>query len=221
MQRLAIIFDLDGTLVDTAPDLHGALQAALAHVGRPGIPLERVKHLVGAGARALVERGLDETGGRDDDALVETAFAAFLAHYGENLSVASRPYPGMVAALDALEARGARFAVCTNKPEVYSRRLLDELGLSHRFRALLGGDSLPVRKPDPAHILTTMERFGAQPHEAVMIGDTATDVNAARAAGIPVVAVRFGYSQVPIESLGADAVIDRFDELDGLLARLP
>ena len=214
-----VIFDLDGTLVDTAPDLSAALNAALAEVGRPGIDPATVRHLVGHGARALIERGLVATGG-GTDADVARALPAFLYYYAAHIADGSRPFPGTEAALDRLALAGVVLAICTNKPVGLADALLEALGWRSRFAAVLGGDSLDVRKPDARHVAATAAGAGVPLTDAVFVGDTALDVAAARAAGVPVIVVAFGFADAPVATLGADAVIGHFDDLDDVLSRL-
>lgn len=214
-----IVFDLDGTLVDTTPDLTAALNHSLAELGVATVPAATVRHLVGHGARALIERGLAEANA-GDPALVERALPLFLDHYAANIAAGSRPYPGAEAALDALAEAGSALAICTNKPAALSRALIDALGWSGRFAANLGGDSLDVRKPHPRHVTATLAAVGGHAGDAVFVGDTAVDVAAARAAGVPVIVVGFGFSGIPAAELGADAVIDAFSGLLPALARL-
>jgi phosphoglycolate phosphatase len=218
-RRVAVVFDLDGTLVDTAPDLTAALNHTLGTLALPPVPAETVRHLVGHGARRLIERGL-ELHGVPDAATVEASLATFLDHYAANICVASRPYPGVAPLLGALKEAGVPMAVCTNKPARMSRALLDALCLSAFFRANLGGDSLAVRKPDPRHLTETITRMGADGHAVVMVGDSSVDVATAKAAGVPVVAVSFGFNDRPVAELGADAIIDHFAEAPAALARL-
>ncbi len=205
-----IVFDLDGTLVDSAPDLAAALNHALAHLGRPGVPPGSVRDMVGHGARALLRKGLAASGAASEE-LVEAGFPAFIDFYAANICNGTRPYPGAEAALDALAARGVRRAICTNKPERLTHLLFDALGWAGRFDAVVGGDTLPVRKPDPAPLHAAIARAGGR--RAALIGDSITDADTARAAGLPFVAVSFGFSDRPVELLGADAVIDGFAEL--------
>ncbi len=214
-----IVFDLDGTLVDSSPDLTAALNAALADAGRPAVDPATVRHLVGHGARALIERGLGLSGG-GGEAEIARALPVFLAYYAAHIADGSRPYPGAAAALDALAARGCRLAICTNKPVALSRDLIAALGWSGRFAANLGGDSLDVRKPDPAHLLATIAAAGGDPAKTVYVGDTAVDVAAARAAGVPVIVAAFGFADRPAAELGGDAVIAGFAELEATIARL-
>lgn len=215
----AILFDLDGTLVDTAPDLAGALNYVLTLEGRPAIDLAAVRSLVGDGARALIEKGMAVTGVPATPQQLDRRFADFIDYYGVHIADESRAFPDVAETVAAL-ARGARLAVCTNKPEALSIRLLDKLDLAAPFGAVVGGDSLAVRKPHPGHVLGTLERLGIAAADAIMIGDSHNDVASARAAGIPAIVVSFGYTAVPPHELGADRVIDSFAELPAALAAL-
>ncbi len=217
-----ILFDLDGTLVDTAPDLAGALDHALQSQGRPPVGLDAVRHMVGDGAVALVERGLEATGGITSPTQFKAAVDAFFVYYGANLAATSRPFPGVVACLKGLRRDGYRLAVCTNKTEQFTRPLLDQLDLTRHFDAIVGGDSFPVKKPDPGHLTGTIARAtaGNTASWAAMVGDSANDINAAKAAGLPSVVVSFGYTRIPPHELGADRLIDHFDELRAALNAL-
>ncbi len=213
-------FDLDGTLVDSNRDLAPAINHALHLAGRPEIPPDATRKLIGGGARRMLERGLELTGGMPPEDEFEALFGALLAHYEAHIADHTVPYPGCLAALDALAAKDCRLAVITNKIEVYSRKLLDALGMTDRFAAILGGDTLgPGRaKPAPDMIDTAILMCGGGPF--AMVGDSTYDVRAARNARVPVVALSFGYNDVPAAELGADAVIDHYDELVGALERL-
>lgn len=217
MGRPTIIFDLDGTLVDSAPDLTAALNVALIDAGRPAVDPATVRHLVGHGARALIERGLALSGG-GGEAEVARALPVFLDHYAAHVADGTRPYPGCDAALDRLAARGATLAICTNKPVALSVALIAALGWEGRFAATLGGDSLSVRKPDPAHLLATIAAAGGDLTTSIFVGDTAVDVAAARGAGVPVIVCAFGFADRPAAELGGDAVIADFAGLDAALA---
>ncbi len=212
-----VAFDLDGTLVDTAPDLAAALNYVLEQLGRPIIEPGTVRHLVGHGARALLRRGLAKSGA-SDEALVEQGFPHFMDFYAANICVGTTAFAGVDAALDGLKARGIRTAVCTNKPESLSRLLIEALGWEGRFDALVGGDTLPVRKPDPAPLHEAIARAGGG--RAAFVGDSIVDADTARAASLPFVAVSFGFLDRPVEQLGADAVIDDYSELIGALETL-
>ncbi|HEV2818227.1 MAG TPA: HAD family hydrolase [Allosphingosinicella sp.] len=207
-----IAFDLDGTLADTAPDLAAALNHVLGALGRPEVDPESVRHLVGHGARALLRRALD------DEALVERGLPLYLDFYSANICVGTRCYPALEPAMDELAARGARLAICTNKPERLTHLLVDALGWRGRFAAIVGADTLPVRKPDPLPLLEAVARAGGG--RAAFVGDSITDAETARAAHVPFVAVSFGFSDRPVAELGADAVIDDYSELVEALERL-
>ena len=216
----AVVFDLDGTLVDTAPDLHAHLNALLAELGRGPASLEAVRLMVGDGSRVLIQRTLAATGGPPNDAELDELVRRFIARYTAKPLRLSAVYPGVRGALDALAARGVRLGVCTNKPQLPTDRLLELLGMAGRFGSAIGGDALPVRKPDGGHLRAVLERLGVEPTAAVMVGDSTNDVLAARALGVPCVVVDFGYTTVPPHELGADAVIGHFDQLLPTLERL-
>lgn len=220
MRFSAILFDLDGTLIDSAPDLAAATDHVLAAHGRPLVGLAGVRHMVGDGARALIERGFAATGTPLPPDRVAGAVRLFLDHYGANLSAHTRPFEGVVAVLEELRRAGTTLAVCTNKVEGLSRSILRDLRLDGFFADVVGGDTLPVKKPDGGHLTGTLARLGLAGRPAAMVGDSANDVLAARAAGLPVVAVTFGYTRVPAADLGADRVIDRFADLPAALAAL-
>ncbi|MDB5369935.1 MAG: gph [Roseomonas sp.] len=213
MQPTAI-FDLDGTLVDSVPDIHAALSRLMVARGEPPFALREVVGFIGDGVPTLLQRAFAARG-RTPDA---TAYADFMADYEASAAVHTRPFDGIPAALDDLQAGGWRLAVCTNKPVEAARILLDALGLSARFAALGGGDSFPVRKPDPAHLLATLEAAGGDPARAVMIGDHHNDIAAARGAGLPAVFCAWGYG--PREAAAGAPVAERPAELPALLASL-
>jgi phosphoglycolate phosphatase len=212
-----VAFDLDGTLADTAPDLTASLNHALATLGRPAIAAEDVRQMVGHGARALLRKGLAATGDSSEE-LVESGLQAFLEYYGEHICDGTRPFEGVEPALEALSVRGIAVAICTNKPEWLTHRLVEALGWQDRFQAIVGADTLPVRKPDPAPLHAAVERAGGG--RAAFVGDSITDADTARAARLPLIAVSFGFSDRPVAELGADVVIDHFDELLPALARV-
>jgi phosphoglycolate phosphatase len=215
-----IAFDLDGTLVDTAPDLIGVLNYILAEHGHDGLPLEAARTVVGHGARAMLGRGFAAAGETLAPAEMDRLFDHFIALYVGRIAMASRPFPGVIDALDDLEAAGARFAVCTNKRTDLSLALLDALDLTRRFAAVVGPDVAGAYKPDPKHLAFAVEAAGGTLERALMVGDASTDTEAARAARVPVIAVSFGYSDVPAAELGADALIDHFGELPEAARRL-
>jgi phosphoglycolate phosphatase len=212
-----VVFDLDGTLADTAPDLAAALDHTLAALGRPAIDSESVRELIGPGAKELLRRALAASG-EADEALVERALPIYLEHYAAHICVGTTPYPGIDEALAALTARGVKLAICTNKRERLTHLLIDALGWSDRFAAIVGADTLAVRKPDPLTLQEAIARAGGG--RAAYVGDSITDAETARAARVPFVAVSFGFSDRPVEQLGADAVIDSFADLLGTLAQL-
>jgi phosphoglycolate phosphatase len=176
--------------------------------------------MIGAGARALIERGFEAAGKELAPSHLDTLFKQFMVHYSENIRVRTELFPGVVEALDRLEAAGFLLAICTNKFEEQSVKLLDKLGIGHRFAANCGRDTFPYFKPDPRHLTLTIERAGGDLSRAVMVGDSQTDIVTAQNAGIPVVAVPFGYTDVPVESLNPDVVIQHFDELFTAVERL-
>ena len=208
-----LVLDLDGTLVDTAEDLIATLNRILTGEGLTPVTRADAGALLGAGAKAMIERGYRLNEVELDTATLDRLFTSFIPLYGQAIAVHSRPFPGAVAALDRFQAAGWRLAICTNKLEGLSRRLLDELGLTSRFAAICGGDTFPVRKPEAAHLLGTIAAAGCRAERAVMVGDSATDINAARNAGVPVVAVTFGYTDRPVAEYAPDKVIDHFDLL--------
>jgi phosphoglycolate phosphatase len=208
-----LVLDLDGTLVDTAADLVGTLNAVLATEGLPALPYETAAGLIGDGARAMLTAGLVASGVNAEPERIENLFALYVDHYASHIADRSRAFDGAEAALDRFAEAGWRLAICTNKLEGLARRLLIELGIARRFNAIAGQDTFGVRKPDPRHLIETIRSAGGAPSRAVMVGDSIIDVKAAKAAHVPVIAVSFGYSAVPVAELGADAVIDRFADL--------
>lgn len=212
-----VAFDLDGTLADTSPDLTEALNHMLVQLGRNPVPGARVIEMVGRGMRNLIERALAATG-LITPAAVEEALPIFLEYYEAHIADRSRPYEGAEAALDLLAARGAKLAICTNKPEYLTRKLLAAFGWSERFAGVVGGDTLALRKPDAAPLLEAIRQAGGGP--AVLVGDSITDIQTAAAAGLPCVAVTFGFRDRPATELGATTLIDRFDQLVEALEKL-
>jgi phosphoglycolate phosphatase len=208
-----VVFDLDGTLAETAGDLVGTLNAILEQEGLKPLPLADARDMIGAGAKALIQRGFSAAGEHLEPARLERLFAAFLDHYGRNICIHSHLYPGVATALNALSERGYRLAVCTNKVEVHAVELLNLLGIADRFAAICGRDTFPFFKPDPRHITMTVEQAGGDPARAVMVGDSRADIDAANAAGMPVVGVTFGYTDTPVDALGATRVISHYDDL--------
>ncbi len=218
---LCIIFDLDGTLVDSAPDLAATGNELMRRRGRDTVPLDDVRSMVGKGAKVLIDRMMAATGTPATADELNDMLSEYLEYYGANIAANTVPFPGVREALDELAGRGALLAVCTNKYEHLSHTLLEQLELSQYFPVVLGGDSLSVRKPDGGHVLGTIERAGGDLARTIMVGDSHNDIDAAIAAKVKSIAVTFGYTEIPAAELGADRVIDHFDELipaiDGLL----
>jgi len=220
MTSLTVVFDLDGTLVDTAPDLIDTLNIVLAREGLPPVDYAAARNMISAGARRMIESGLRFDGRPVSGGALDRLFADFIAHYSAHIADRSRPFAGLDQALDELAARDCRFAVCTNKLERLSRQLLDTLGLSRRFAAICGQDTFGIQKPDPEILRRTIGAAGGELRRAVMVGDSGTDIAVARAAGIPVVAVEFGYSDPPVAKLGPDRLIGHFNELTAAVLEL-
>jgi phosphoglycolate phosphatase len=220
-----IVFDLDGTLIDTAPDLIATLNAVFASEQLPAVAYETARPLIGGGARGLIERALAAEGRASAAVDVDRLYGEFVAHYAEHIADRSRPFPQLESALDHLAAAGHRLAVCTNKLEWLSLRLLRALRLADRFAAVCGQDTFGVQKPDPEILRRTVLQAGGDPTRAIMVGDSVTDIRTARAAAIPIVAVDFGYTDVPIASLDPDHVISSFTQLptviSNVMPRLP
>ena len=216
----AILFDLDGTLVDTAPDLVGALNGVLAEQRLPALSLQTARVMVGRGAKALIEQGFSAAGRPLDEPDKPALVERFIAIYLSRIADESRPFEGVSEALDQLADAGAVLGVCTNKRTDLSLALLDALDLTGRFAAVIGADHAPAPKPDARHLLTAIEAVGGQAGRALMIGDSATDIGAARAARVPSVAVSFGYTEIAPADLGADHLIEHFRDLPPLAGRL-
>jgi phosphoglycolate phosphatase len=215
-----IAFDLDGTLVDTAPDLIATLNAVLADQGVPPVAHESAREMIGGGVKVLLERGLAAQGIRLTPSDLDRLYSTYLERYAAAIADLSRPFPGLLAALDTLERQGFHFAVCTNKLEWLSVRLLNALALSPRFKAICGQDTFRIAKPDPEILRRTILQAGGDPASALMVGDSETDIRTARNAGIPVVAVDFGYTETPVTELNPDRVISHFDQLPDAIADL-
>lgn len=218
MAAPTIVFDLDGTLIDTAPDLVDTLNVVFAREGLPPMPYDVARNLIGGGTRMMIARGLEAEGRVLPPAKLEQLFADFITHYCEHIADRSRPFPGLTDALDSLAADGWRFAVCTNKLERLSILLLRQLGLADRFAAICGQDTFGVQKPDPEVLRRTVAAAGGRLQTAIMIGDSLTDIRTARAGGIPVIAVDFGYTERPVAEFGPDKIISRFAQLPAAVA---
>jgi phosphoglycolate phosphatase len=217
-----IVYDLDGTLADTAEDLVATLNHLLGREGLAPLPVESAGSLLGAGARALIVRGFAAAGRSLDPQEIEALFADYLTYYSAHIADRTRLYPGVEEALTVFARAGWRQAVCTNKIESLAKLLITKLGIAERFAFICGQDTFGIAKPDPRPLLETIAASGGSGKRAIMVGDSETDIKTARAAGTPVIAVDFGYSDTPVRDLGPDRVISHFDELmpacDGLLA---
>lgn len=220
MRTPTILFDLDGTLIETAPDLADTLNTVIAKRGHDPMPEADVRPFIGHGAREMIRRALDARGDREGLSDLDSLLADFLVHYERRIARLSHPFPGLLDAMDRLAAGGARFAVATNKRERLARLLLDELGMAERFAAIAGPDTYGAGKPDPVFLGGLMADLGARPEATVMVGDSRTDRDAARAVGIPVVGVTFGYTDTPMADLAPDALIDHFDQLPAAVDRV-
>ncbi|MGD9869155.1 MAG: phosphoglycolate phosphatase [Hyphomicrobiales bacterium] len=214
------VFDLDGTLVDTAPDLIGTLNHVLKGSGLSPRPLDEIRPYISFGARRMIAEGLRANGRTLENAEVDILLADFLTHYEANIAVESRPYPGLEPFLEKALKAGAKLAICTNKREDLSHALIGHLGLAGYFHAVAGRDTFPVHKPHPDHLTGAIDRAGGSRARAIMVGDSETDIATAKAAGIPVVAVTFGYSETPVARLSPDRVIDHYDDLHGAIASI-
>ena len=217
---VTIAFDLDGTLVDTAPDLIGTLNTLLEQEGLAPLPLADARPYIGRGARWMIERGFDAAGAPVHPDRMPALFDRVIARYLSRIADESRPFPGCEAALDALKAQGAKLVVCTNKRTDLSVTLLKTLGMARRFEAIIGADATPAIKPDARHLQAAVDAVGGDITRTIMVGDAATDAGAARNAGAHLILVSFGYTETPVADLGADILIDHFDQLPTACARL-
>lgn len=215
-----VVFDLDGTLVDTAPDLISALNYVLDREGLAPVPLATARTMIGQGARRLIERGLELEGREMTPADVTRLTNDFIAYYADHIADELRPFEGLIEALDDMAGRGYRFAVCTNKLEWLSKRLLEQLNLTDRFTAICGADTFGVSKPDPVILQQTVARAGGLMASVIMVGDAGPDVGVARRANVPVIGVTFGYTETPIADLKPDLVISHFRDLPAAVEQL-
>lgn len=206
------LFDLDGTLVDTAPDLTASLNEALRAGSAEQVEVSHVKNMIGRGARKLIERGMELSGQTPDETELDYLIDIFLTHYRKNMANHSAFFPGADRFMDMLTANGVALAICTNKREEMAVALMAELGMKDRFELIAGVDTHPVNKPDPGHLTLTVEQIGGDPERVIMLGDSFADVEAARRAGYPCIGVSFGYTDTPMRELEPDIVIDHYDE---------
>ncbi|MGQ0674460.1 MAG: HAD-IA family hydrolase [Hyphomicrobium sp.] len=220
MRDLTIAFDLDGTLVDTAPDLVAATNHALADLGLAPVRDGALRPYISLGARRMIVEGLRGAGQTLGEPELDRLHILFLTHYEANIATSSRPFEGVVDVLHDLKHAGARLAVCTNKREGLSRLLLDALNLTPLFDAVAGRDTFPVCKPHPDHLRGAVRLAGGDERRTIMVGDTGVDIETARAALLPSIAVSFGYSETPVEGLGASHCISRFRELPDAIRTL-
>jgi phosphoglycolate phosphatase len=209
-----VVFDLDGTLADTAQDLIATLNVVLTREGLAHLPFEKARDLIGAGAKPLIQRGFDVSNAALSEDRLNALYAFFLDHYHHNIAVHTKLFPGVLASLDQFAAQGFTLAVCTNKLESHALELLKTLNVIDRFAYISGKDSFSFFKPDPRHLTETIRLAGGDAARAIMVGDSKTDIDTAKAAGIPVVGVTFGYTNVHVRDLGADYVVDHFDQMD-------
>ncbi|MGO9132876.1 MAG: HAD family hydrolase [Methylovirgula sp.] len=212
-QKPLLVFDLDGTLAETAPDLVATLNMLLTREGFPPVPYETARSMVGGGARALIERGLAHCNGSLPAARIDDLFDEFLVHYDAHICDSTHLFPGVGTALDRFEAAGWGFAVCTNKIEHSSVLLLEALGIAQRFQAICGKNTFPMSKPDGRALLMTIDKAGGRNDKTIMVGDSKTDIETAKNAKVPVVAVDFGYTDLPVEAYEPDRIISHFDDL--------
>jgi phosphoglycolate phosphatase len=217
---LTLVFDLDGTLVDTAPDLIAATNHVMARLGRASAAEDVVRPQVSHGALAMIRAAIGPEAETWPEEQLYPLFEQFIAYYQANIAVESRPFPGLIAALDRAEASGHRLAVCTNKRESLARQLLSSLGMEARFAAIAGRDTFAVYKPDPGHLTGTIALANGDPSRAILIGDSGVDVATAKAAGIPVIAVSFGYSAPPVATFDPDHIIHHYDDFDAAVLAL-
>lgn len=208
-----IVFDLDGTLIDTAPDLLESLNQVIVGDSLPPVDQQKLRKFVGFGGRVMIQNAYEDAAQHLEDQKLDHLLEEFIAHYATNMPGQSKPYPGLLGALDNLQEAGCEFAICTNKTESLSKQLIEALELAHRFNANCGQDTFPVRKPHPDHLLKTIEMAGGDRNNAIMIGDTPTDFSTAIAASIPLIAVDFGYCDEPVSIYEPDKVISHYDEL--------
>lgn len=220
LNGVTVAFDLDGTLVDTAPDLVATLNVLLGQERVAPLPLVRARDMIGQGARALIAKGFAAAGQLLDPAALDGLFERFIAHYRAHIADESLPFPGVVDALEALQSAGAILSVCTNKRTDLSVALLKALKLERFFKSVVGADAAPAPKPDPSHLVTAIESARGDAKRAIMVGDSGSDAGAAKAAGVPLILVTFGYTEIPVADLGADILIDAFDRLPEACVKL-
>ena len=222
LEGWTIAFDLDGTLVDSAPDLIGTLNRMLVEEGLPPVPMESASSLIGSGARALLVHGFEAAGAPVERAKSDELFERFLVDYAAHIADGSQPFEGVVETLERLSQRGAILVVATNKRSDLSELLLGKLDLTRHFAAIVGPDRVSARKPSGAHLKEAVAIAGGDPERAIMVGDAAPDADAAKDAGMPCILTTFGFTPTPVEDLGGDVLIDAFEDveeaIDGILS---
>ena len=218
MTKPAIIFDLDGTLVDTAPDLINTLNHILAQENHPPAPEPLMRTMISEGARAMLVKGFELAGERLNEQQFDILTERFIAHYADNIVYSSRPFEGVIKALDRLASNDHAMAICTNKTEFLAKKLISSLAMEDYFAAIVGADTLEVKKPHPGHIWGTIEALGGSRERAIMVGDSENDIISAQAANIPVIAVDFGYSIEPVANFNPDAILSNYDDFPTILA---
>ncbi|MCW0047221.1 HAD-IA family hydrolase [Brevundimonas sp. BT-123] len=222
LEGWTIAFDLDGTLVDSAPDLIGTLNRMLVEEGLPPVPMESASSLIGSGARALLVHGFEAAGAPVERAKSDELFERFLVDYAAHIADGSQPFEGVVETLERLSERGAILVVATNKRSDLSELLLGKLDLTRHFAAIVGPDRVSARKPSGAHLKEAVVIAGGDPERAIMVGDASPDADAAKDAGMPCILTTFGFTPTPVEDLGGDVLIDAFEDveeaIDGILS---
>jgi len=222
LEGWTIAFDLDGTLVDSAPDLIGTLNRMLVEEGLPPVPMESASSLIGSGARALLVHGFEAAGAPVERAKSDELFERFLVDYAAHIADGSQPFEGVVETLERLSERGAILVVATNKRSDLSELLLGKLDLTRHFAAIVGPDRVSARKPSGAHLKEAVAIAGGDPERAIMVGDASPDADAAKDAGMPCILTTFGFTPTPVEDLGGDVLIDAFEDveeaIDGILS---
>lgn len=220
MGKLTVVFDLDGTLIDTAPDLILATNHVLQGGGLKAVDDDFIRPFISYGTRRMLEEGIKHQGAAVSAVQLDQMFGDLLAFYSRNMTVGSVPFPGLIDVLDALKAREAIIAICTNKREDMAKLLMEELGLTSYFAAITGRDTFPVCKPDPAHLLGAIQMAGGEAARSVMVGDSTTDYATAKAAKVPIIGVTFGYTDVPVAELDCEAVISDYADFMAALEKV-
>ena len=220
MSQMTVVFDLDGTLIDTAPDLILATNHVLEDAGYQPVDPQFIRPVISFGSRAMITAGIRHQGCEVSEADLDAMFAKLIDFYGRNIAVASKPFPGLISVLDGLRSSETAIAICTNKREDMAKLLMNELGLTSYFKVITGRDTFPVCKPDPEHLLSTIRLAGGTAEKSIMVGDSTTDYETAKAANIPIIGVTFGYTDIPLAKLDCEALISNYAEFPTALAKL-